>query len=70
MDAIKNGSVETTGTWEGNTSNQTITATFTSATDPVGLLTGVWTVTDNGWTFVEANNNAGGQTKTLRLDKQ
>lgn len=70
VEAIKNGSVETTGTWEGNTSNQTITATFTSATDPVGLLTGVWTVTDNGWTFVEANNNAGGQTKTLRLDKQ
>lgn len=69
VQAIKNGSVESTGTWEGNTTTQTITATFTGASDPVGLLTGVWSVTDNSWTFVEANNNAGGQTKSLRLDK-
>ncbi len=69
VQAIKNGSVESTGTWEGNTTTQTITATFASASDPVGLLTGVWSVTDNSWTFVEANNNAGGQTKSLRLDK-
>lgn len=69
VDAIKNGSVERSGTWDGNTSNQTITSQFTGAPDPIGLLNGVWTVTDNSWTYVVASNNANGETKTLRLEK-
>lgn len=70
VDALKNNSAEWTGNWEGNAENQTITAQFLGATDPVGLLTGVWTVTDNSWTYVEAITTSGGFTKTLRLDKQ
>ncbi len=69
VDAIKNGTVEKTGTWDGNATTMIITANFPSATYPLNLINGSWLVTRNGWTFVEANQTAGSDVKTLRLDK-
>lgn len=69
VDAIKNGAVEKTGTWEGNASTMIISASFPAATHPLNLINGSWLVTRNGWTYVEATQTVGSEVKTLRLDK-
>ena len=69
VDAIKNGAVEKTGTWEGDASTMIISANFPAATHPLNLINGSWLVTRNGWTYVEATQTVGSEVKTLRLDK-
>lgn len=68
VDAIKNGSVEKTGNWDGDASSMTTYANFTSATYPLQLINGSWRITRNSWTFVEASQ-IGTDNKTMRLDK-
>src|SRR5215468_11272245 len=70
VNAIKNGTVESTGNWDGDVHSMNITATFPNAIDPLLLLNGTWHVTDNSWTYVEATMTVGGTVRSLRLDKQ
>jgi len=70
VDAIKNGTVENTGNWDGDVHTMNIMANFPNATNPLLLLNGTWHVTDNSWTYVEATMTTGATTRTLRLDKQ
>lgn len=70
VDAIKNGTVEKTGTWDGNASTMTTSANFTSAGYPLTLLNGNWLIDNNSWTFVVATQTIGTETKTMRLEKQ
>lgn len=70
VDAIKNGTVEKTGTWDGEASTMTTWANFTSATTPLILINGSWHIDNNSWTFVVATQAVTGETKTMRLDKQ
>ena len=70
VDALNNGSVEKTGTWQGNASARTISSQFSNATTPLTLLNGTWSITRNSWTYVEARQNISGTEHTLRLDKQ
>ena len=69
VDAIKNGTVEKTGTWDGEASTMTTWANFANATPPLSLINGSWHINNNSWTFVEATQTIGGETKTMRLDK-
>ncbi len=69
VDAIKNGAVEKTGTWDGNATTMVISANFPSAAYPLIHINGNWLVTRNGWTYVEATQTVGTDVKTLRLDK-
>jgi len=69
VDAIKNGIVEKTGTWDGNASTMTTSANFTGAIYPLDLINGNWNITKNSWIYVEATQNIGGNTKFMRLDK-
>ena len=69
VDAFKNGTVEKTGTWDGNANTMTTSANFTSATYPLQLINGNWNITRNSWTYVEANQTVGSETKVMRLDK-
>ena len=69
VDAIKNGVVENTGTWDGDPSTMMITANFTDAPSPIDLINGGWHIDDNSWTYVVASQISGGITKTLRLEK-
>ena len=69
VDAIKNNTVEATGTRKGDAANMNISAHFTSVSEPLSLINGTWSITNNSWTFVEAKQNPGSQVKTLRLDK-
>lgn len=69
VDAINNGTVEKTGTWDGNANNMTTSASFTNAIHPLVLINGSWKITNNSWTFVEATQTVGADTKNMRLDK-
>lgn len=70
VDAIKNGTVEKTGNWDGNAGAMTTWANFSSATYPLDLINGTWNITNNSWTYVVATQTNGSETKTMRLDKQ
>jgi hypothetical protein len=70
VDAIKNGTVEKTGQWDGNSSNNTTWANFTGVIYPLSLINGTWHIDRNSWTYVEASQTSGSDTKIMRLDKQ
>ena len=70
VDAINNGSVEKTGNWDGNSANNTTWANFTGAVYPLILINGTWNITRNSWTYVEAYQTVGSETRVMRLDKQ
>lgn len=70
VDAINSGTVEKTGTWDGNASTMTTSASFTSAIYPLQLINGNWNITRNGWTFVEATQTSGTDVKTMKLVKE
>ena len=69
VDAINNGSVEKTGTWDGQASTMTTWANFANASVPLNLINGSWHIDNNSWTFVVATQTTGVDTKTMRLDK-
>lgn len=70
VDAIKSGTVEKTGTWDGNSSTMTTSANFTGAIYPLNLINGNWSITRNSWTYVEATQTSGADIKMMRLDKE
>jgi len=70
VNAIKSGTVEATGNWDGDASAMNIIANFPNVTDPLLLLNGTWHITDNSWTYVEATMTIGNTIRSLRLDKQ
>jgi len=69
VDAIKNNITEMTGQWDGNASANTTWANFAGASYPLNLINGTWNITKNSWTYVEASQTNGSETKTMRLDK-
>jgi hypothetical protein len=69
VDAIKNGTVEKSGTWKGNATERTIQSSFGNVTVPLSLLNGTWLVSKTSTTFVEASQDVGNERLMLRLDK-
>lgn len=69
VDAIRNGTVDKTGSWDGNSSNMTTWADFPGAVHPLTLINGTWNITKSSWTYVEATQTNGTDVKTMRLDK-
>jgi hypothetical protein len=70
VDAIKNGTVEKTGNWDGDAASMTTWANFSSPLYPLNLINGTWHIDRNSWTYVEATQIIGTETRTMRLDKQ
>lgn len=70
VDAINNGTVEKTGSWNADATTQTITSNFSNALNPLLFLNGTWQITNNSWTWVEAKQTQNSELWTLRLDKQ
>jgi hypothetical protein len=70
VDAINNGNLDKTGSWNAEASDQTITANFLNASTPLAFLNGTWKITNNSWTWVEASQTVNGELLNLRLDKQ
>jgi hypothetical protein len=69
VDAISNGTLEKKGTWDGNATTMTTSANFTAASYPLQLINGNWSIIRNSWTYVEASQTVGTETKIMRLDK-
>ena len=69
VEAIKNGTVEKTGNWDGDAINRTTWADFPNAITPLSLINGTWNINNNSWTFVVATQTIGSEVKTMRLDK-
>jgi hypothetical protein len=69
VDAINSGTVEKTGTWDGNASTMTTWANFINPASPLDLINGTWHIENNSWTYVVATQNVGAETKSMRLDK-
>lgn len=69
VDAIRNGAVEKTGTWDGDISTQTTWANFPNVTEPLSHINGSWHIENSSWTYVVATQTIGTTTKTMRLDK-
>ena len=69
VDAIKNGTVEKTGSWDGNANTNTTSANFVAAPYPLNLINGSWHITRNSWIYVESTQTAGSDIKIMRLDK-
>lgn len=70
VDAVKNGVVEQTGQWDGNSANRTTWANFSGAVYPIVLINGTWNIVNNSWTHVTATQTVGAETKQMRLDKE
>jgi hypothetical protein len=70
VDAIKSGVSVKTGTWDGSAINRTMSANFVNGIHPILLLNGIWNLTNNSWTFVEATQTINGEFRSIRLDKK
>src|SRR5687767_11851716 len=69
VDAILNGTVQQTGSWDGSASTMSTWANFPNATHPLQLINGTWHIDRNSWIYVEASQVNGIETKTMRLEK-
>ena len=69
VDAIHNGTVEKTGSWDGNATTMTTYANFVSPAYPLNLINGTWHIDRNSWTYVEATQTVGAEVRVMRLDK-
>ena len=70
VNALKNGTIAQTGTFQGDVSAMTISSNFPNAVNPLLLLNGTWHITNTSDTYVIANTTIGTEIRTLRLDKQ
>lgn len=69
VDAINNGAIEKTGSWNADANAQTITSSFANAANPLLLLNGTFNIESTTWTSVNANQTVNGELRTLRLEK-
>lgn len=71
VDAIKNGTTESTGSWQGDGYKREISADYpASATSTLQRLDGLWKIVNNNWTWVKATQTINGKLTTLELRKQ
>lgn len=71
VDAIKNATKESTGTWQEDKVNIAIVADYPSTSSAtLQRLDGVWKITNSSWTWVRALQTINGQQVTLELRKK
>ncbi|HEU4472548.1 MAG TPA: hypothetical protein VFR58_15750 [Flavisolibacter sp.] len=69
VEAINNGAVESTGSWDADADSKTITTQFPTLAQPLVYFNGTWNISSTTWTSVKASLSTGGETSNLRLDK-
>ena len=69
VDALKNGTLEMSGTWQDDQANRTIYSNFPSASYPLILLNATWTITNGSETSVNAIATVNGELRNLKLSK-
>lgn len=71
VDAVKNSSVESTGTWNEDRVNIAIIADYpTTASSTLQRLDGIWKLKSSEWTWVKAEQIIDGKLVTLELRKK
>ncbi len=71
MEAKFNGSVVTTGTWDGSQSTMTFTNMFASTTTaPLPLASGTWHVDTPGTRTVISSQNNGSETRNMKIYRE
>jgi hypothetical protein len=71
VDAIKNGTKESSGAWQGDGYKREIFADYpSSSTTTLQRLDGIWKIVNNSWTWVKATQTINGKLTTLELRKQ
>lgn len=70
VDAINNGTVAQTGSWNGDIATRSVTASFRNTDSTLSLLNGTWLISHSTTTYVIASQSDNGETRQLRLDKQ
>jgi hypothetical protein len=69
VDAIKNGSVQKSGSWDGDVETMTTWAEFLNANEPLVRINGYWHIDDSGLNYVIASQRGAIDAKEMRLDK-
>jgi hypothetical protein len=71
VDAINNGTVEKTGSWQASAETKTITSNFNNTNSyALLLLNHTWTITGSTWTSVNARwVNSPGDTCSMHMEK-
>ena len=71
VDAVKNSTIESTGTWNEDRVNIAIMADYpTTASSTLQRLDGVWKLKSSEWTWVKAEQIIDGKLVTLELQKK
>jgi hypothetical protein len=70
VDAVKNNTVEFSGSWQADAASRTIEAKFLNAGSPLTLLNSTWTITNSTWTSVDATATINGENCRLVLNKE
>jgi len=70
VDAINNGTVVASGTWNGDIATKTIVSNFPNPNPILSLLNGTWHVKDSGLDYVESTQTVGSDDCFLRLVKK
>jgi hypothetical protein len=71
VDAVKNTTVESTGTWNEDKVNIAIIADYpTTAASTLQRLDGNWKLKDSNWTWVKAEQTINGKLVKLELTKK
>jgi hypothetical protein len=68
VDAVKNGTFEKQGAWDGDVNTMTTWAQFDNVTDPLLRINGSWHIDDSGISYVVASQRGAWDTKIMRLD--
>lgn len=69
VDALKDGSLEKKGNWDGDVETMTTWAEFQNATQPLIEINGSWHIDDSGINYVIASQRGAIDAKEMRLDK-
>ena len=70
IEAKLNGTVNNTGTWQGNQSDMNFSASFQGATDPVTLVNGTWHIDQPGTRIVVASQTVGTESRVMKLYRE
>jgi len=70
VDAINNGTVEASGTWNGEIATKTIVSNFPNPNPILSRLNGTWHIKDSGLDYVESTQTISGNACFLRLKKK
>ncbi len=70
VQGLRTGMETDNGTWKGDMDNQSISASFPAATDPLKKVNGNWKLTDSYMNYVEAEMKVQGGKNILHLRKK